>query len=262
MSAPKVKIYRVPASHPCQAVIRAAELKGVEHTVVDLVPPMQAVVASAIFGERTVPAMRISGGPNGTEKVQTTLKCLRALESLVPEPTLYPADAALRERVLKAEQWGVGEFQDVARRIAWVALRRRPEALFSFDSNMPLPNFLLRPFVRPAIWIERRLNRASAGRVREDLERLPEQIDQIDSWIEQGLIGGATPNAADLAVLSSVWLLRSFSDLREMLDSRPAGRRTRELFGEAPGNVPAQSFPAAWLTAVNAAHGSYVPVED
>lgn len=259
MSHVKVKIYRVPASHPCQAVIRAAELKGIEHKVIDLAPLTQPIVATLQFGSRTVPAIKIYGGPNGTEKAQTTVKCMRALESLVPEPALYPAGAAERERVTEAEAWGVGEFQDIARRIAWVALAADPSKLFTFESNLPLPDALVKPFGGIAIWGERKLNGASDDQVRGELETLPQWFDEIDAYIENGTIGNAAPNAADLTILSSVWLLRAFGDLRPFIDSRPAGRKTLELFGEAPGDVPAGSLPAAWLTAINAATGAATP---
>lgn len=259
MSQVKVKIYRVPASHPCQAVIRAAELKGIEHRVVDLAPLTQPIVATLQFGSRTVPAMKIYGGPGGTEKAQTTVKCLRALESVAPEPALYPSSAAERERVIEAEAWGVGEFQDVARRLAWVALSADPSALFTFDSNLPLPDALLKPFGAPTIWGERLLNGANHDRVRGDLEKLPEWLDEIDAFIANGTIGGEDPNAADLTILSSIWLLRSFGDLLPLIDSRPVGRKTREVFGEAPGDVPAGAFPAAWMTTVNAAAGAATP---
>lgn len=255
----KLKIYRVPASHPCQAVIRAAELKGIDYKLVDLLPLTQPLVATMIFGARTVPAMKIYGGPNGVEKAQTTVKCLRAIESLVPDPPFYPAAAAERDRVVAAEAWGVGEFQDVVRRIVWNGLRAHPQALFTFDTNLPLPDAMLKPFGRPTIWGERLLNGASIDRVRGDVEALPQWIDEIDGFIENGTIGGASPNAADLTIFSSIWLLRSLSDLRPMLDDRPTGRKARELFGEAPGEIPAGSFPAAWLTGVNATHGEAVP---
>lgn len=256
---PKLKIYRVPASHPCQAVIRGAQLKGLEYKVVDLAPPSQPIAMSLMFGARTVPAMKIYGEPGGTQKVQTTLKCLRALESLAPEPAFYPAGGEERQRVLAAELWGAGEFQDLARRVVWAALRKKRDAMLSFDANLPLPDAALKPFLRSAIWVERKINGVSGDRVRGDLEVFPQLIDEIDAFIEAGTIGGARPNAADLTVLSSIWLLRSLEDLRAMLDSRPAGRKARELFGEAPGEVPAGALPPAWLTAINAAHGSYVP---
>jgi glutathione S-transferase len=255
----KLKIYRVPASHPCQAVIRAAELKGIEHKVVDLAPPTQAIVATLLFGSRTVPAMKVYGGPNGTEKVQTTAKCLRTIESLVPEPPLYPAHAAARERVLAAEAWGYGEFQDVARRIAWVALKANPAAMLSFDSNLPIPDFVAKPGSPLVIWSERKINRAGDDRVRGDVELLPQYLDEIDEFIAAGTIGNEQPNAADLTVLSNLWLLRSFDDLAPLIDSRPCGRKAQEVFGDAPGSVPAGSLPASWLTNVNAARGAATP---
>jgi glutathione S-transferase len=254
----KLKIYRVPASHPSQAVIRGAELKGIEHKVVDLIPPTQAIVATALFGARTVPAMKIIGGPNGTEKAQTTLKCLRALESLAPEPAFYPSEPGARERVLAAESFGVGEIQNLSRRIAWVALHSNPDALLSFDSNIPLPDAMSKPFGPTVIWMERKINDATDEKVREDLELLPGLVDEIDDYIAAGVIGNEQPNAADLTIFSNIWLLSAFEDLKPFIDSRPAGRKTREVFGEAPGNVPAGALPAAWLTAVNAATGAAV----
>jgi glutathione S-transferase len=254
----KLKIYRVPASHPCQAVIRGAELKGIEHKVVDLAPPTQAIVATLMFGSRTVPAMKIIGGPNGKEKAQTTVKCLRALESLQPEPAFYPAEAAARERVLAAEAWGAGEIQDLSRRIIWTALAERPDALLSFDSSLPLPDALARPAGPAVTWAERKINNATDDQVREDLEAFPRLVDEIDEYIATGVIGNEQANAADLTILSNLWMLRSIADLRPFIDSRPAGRKTVEVFGEAPGDVPEGALPTAWLTAVNAASGAAV----
>lgn len=254
----KLKIYRVPASHPCQAVIRGAELKGIEHKVVDLAPLTQPIVATMLFGSRTVPAMKIIGGPNGSEKAQTTVKCLRALESIAPEPALYPSDSSTRERVLAAEAWGVGEIQDLTRRIVWVALAGQPDALLSFDSNLPLPDAVTKPIGPLAIWGERKINGATDEKVREDLELLPGMVDKIDEYIAAGVIGNEAPNAADLTILSNTWLLRALGDLRPLIDSRPTGRKTVELFGEAPGDVPAGALESAWLTAVNAAAGAAV----
>ncbi|MBJ7458862.1 MAG: hypothetical protein JHD02_06740 [Thermoleophilaceae bacterium] len=252
----KLKIYRVPASHPCQAVIRGAELKGIEHKVVDLAPLTQPIVATLLFGSRTVPAMKVIGGPNGTEKAQTTLKCLRALESLKPDPPFYPAEAGARERVLAAEAWGVGELQDLTRRIIWVALAAKPDALLSFDSNLPLPDAVARPVGPAVIWGERKINGATDEKVRSDLELLPGMIGEVDDYIAAGVIGNEQANAADLTIFSNLWLLRSLADLRPLIDSRPAGRKAVEVFGEAPGEIPEGALDAAWLSAVNAAAGA------
>lgn len=255
----KVTIYRVPSSHPSEAVIKAARLKGIEPKIVDLPPGTQPIAMTLMFGERTVPAMKIKaeGAP---QKVQTTAKCLRALDALVPEPPLFPARAGERERVLAAENWGLGELQNLARRVAWKALTLRPDSLPSFDSGFTtkLPEKLVVATSAPILWIERRMNSVTDDQVREDLERLPGYIDEIDDYISAGVIGGENVNAADLTVLSNVWLLRSFGDLKPFIDSRPAGRKSRELFGDPQGWVPEGVLPAAWLTDVNAARGAAV----
>lgn len=256
----KVKIYIIPGSHPCAAVIAAAKHKRIDHELVHILPGTQPIVATMLFGGRTVPAIKISGGPGGSEKIQGTGKCLLALESLAPEPSIYPAQAAERARVLEAETFGLGEFQDVARRIVWAALQTKPDALFSYvePGSLPLPKALLKPFGRPTMWFERRLNHVNSEATRRDLERLPESIAQIEKYIATGTIGSASPNAADFTIFSTIWLLRSIEDLRPMLDSVATGRKSAELFGEPTGRVPAGAFDPAWLTEVNAARGAAI----
>lgn len=254
----KVKIYRIPGSHPCEAVTRAADLKGIDYKLVDLIAASQPVVMTLLFGERTVPAMKIKEQGKAPQKVQTTVKCLRALDALVPEPPLYPSRAGERERVTAAEAWGVGELQDLARRVLWMALTNRKDALASFNSGIltKVPDKALPTVAAPALLIERKMNGVTEAKVREDLEQLPGYIDEIDDYIAAGVIGGEQPNAADLTVHSNVWLLRSVADLKGFLDSRPAGRKSKELFGDPQGFVPEGAFPAAWLTGVNAARGA------
>lgn len=255
----KVTIYRIPGSHPSEAVIKAARIKGIEPKIVDLLPGAQPIAMTLMFGERTVPAMKVKDG-GAPQKVQTTAKCLRALDALVPEPPLFPGSAGERERVLAAENWGLGELQDVARRLAWKCMSISPEAMLSFDTSFArkFPDKAVLMVSGLPIWIEKKLNNVSDERVRADLEKLPGMISEIDDYIAAGVIGGEQPNAADLTVLSNVWLLRAFGDLKPFLDSRPAGRKSKELFGDPGGWVPESTIPAAWLTEVNAARGAAV----
>ena len=254
----KVKIFYIPGSHPCEVVFKAAELKGIDFQMSMVIPPSQPLLMTMMFGSRTVPAMKVTGGPNGTEKVQGSRKILRALESMAPDPPLYPADAAMRERVIAAETWAEGDPQDAARRLLWVGLRRRPDLMLDFggDAKLPLPQFALKPGLKPTIWVERKINRATDDAGREDLRKLPGFLDQIDDYIADGVIGGDTPNAADLMVLSNLWLLRGLEEVREAIDARPSGRLTRELFGEPNGTIPAGTLPAEWFTELNAARGA------
>jgi glutathione S-transferase len=254
-SAVNVKIYYVPGSHPCEAVFKAAELKGIDYKRIVALPPMHRVQMTLMFGSRTVPGATITGGPDGKEKVQTSRKIIRAFESMQPEPALFPADPAQRERVTAAETWGNGEFQDVGRRLVWAHLKRSPKQMgtFAVGQPVPLPKFiqnLASPIVARS---QAKLNGASDESVKADLAKLPEYLDQVDRYIADGVIGGEQPNAADLQILSSLWLWRSMDDLRPAIDARPCGAATVKLFGEPGGHVTGGLLPAEWLEPLRAA---------
>jgi glutathione S-transferase len=85
------------------------------------------------------------------------------------------------------------------------------------------------------------------------LRDLPAQLDKVDDLIAKGVIGGESPNAADLQIAGSVRLLLTFADLRDAIDARPAGRLARRLIPRYPGDVPAGTLPADWLPALEPA---------
>jgi glutathione S-transferase len=255
-----VKIYYIPGSHPCEAVFKAAELKGIDYKRVVVLPPAHRAQMTLMFGSRTVPAAKISGGPEGSEKVQTSRKILRAFESIKPEPALFPSGPAERERVIAAETWGDGDFQDIGRRLVWAHLSRSPQAMASFSEGqpVPLPKFVQNLAARPVSKIQAKLNRASDESVKADLAKLPALLDQVDRYIADGVIGGEQPNAADLQILASLWLWRSMDDIRPAIDSRPSGEAAQRLFGDPAGRIPAGVLPAEWLEPLRAAQPAAV----
>ena len=115
-----------------------------------------------------------------------------------------------------------------------------------------MPGFVADRLASTVIWAQAKLNKADEAAVRADLERFPQVLDEADEYIANGVIGGDTPNAADLQILSTIWLWRSIGDLRELIDSHPCGQASARLFGEPEGHVPAGAFPAAWLSEINA----------
>src|SRR5215210_3659588 len=137
-----LKVFVVHGSHPCATVLRALELKGIEHGVVELPPPLHAPIQRALFGARTVPAVRFEDG----EKLSGSRAILARLDELAPAPALLPADPEARAAVLRAEEWGDEVLQPIARRLLWPAMLRRPGALASYSrgSKVPAPAPLLR----------------------------------------------------------------------------------------------------------------------
>ena len=63
---------------------------------------------------------------------------------------------------------------------------------------------------------------ADAGADRELLAGLPAQLDRIDSWIADGVLGGEQPNAADFMVAPSLALILYRPDVLPLFEGRPA----------------------------------------
>ena len=121
---PALTLHALPPSHPCMTVAAALRYKGLEYQRVDLTAGEHVERMQEIYGEghSTVPGMLVDGEP-----VHGSRAILQRLESLAPEPTLYPS-----EDVREAERWGDEELQDLGRRLPWGALHFRPETLSTF----------------------------------------------------------------------------------------------------------------------------------
>ena len=159
--------------------------------------------------------------------------------------------------MLEAERWGDEVFQSVPRRILDVAFMRRPAAMESFvgDAKLPLPRALMRPALPLTARLMASKNKANDESARADLAALPGQLDRVDAWIADGLLGGDQPNAADLQIGSTIRLLQTIGDVRPLIDGRPAARLTR-YFPPMVGEIEAGTLPAAWLPATSPASPS------
>lgn len=246
-----VKLYVVPGSHPCAAVEVALRLKSIEYKRVDLLPLSQLAMGPLRYGGNTVPGLRIDG-----ERLAGSRTIMRRLDALVPEPSLLPplSDAVARARVLEAERWGDEVLQAVPRRILDAAFLRDPACIESYagDAKLPLPRAMLRPGLPITAKLMGRRNKADDGKAKADLAALPAQLDHIDAWIADGVLGGEQPNAADLQIGSSIRLLMTIADVRPIIEGHPALDLTR-WFEPQAGEAPAGTLPAEWLPAPAAA---------
>jgi glutathione S-transferase len=244
-----IKLYVLPASHPCAAVEEALRRKAITYKRVDLLPMTQVAAGPLLYGGSTVPGMRIDG-----EKLVGSRTIMRRLDALAPEPPLLPADSETRERVLEAERWGDDVFQSVPRRIVDVAFLRDAGAMESYagEAKLPLPTALLRPALPLTAKLMAWRSHADDASTRADLAALPGQLEKVDAWIAEGLLGGDEPNAADLQIGSTIRLLETIRDTRPLLEGHPAADLTR-YFPPMVGEVPAGTLPAEWLPASAAA---------
>lgn len=235
------KLYVIDASHPCRAVKRAFELKGIPYRTVEFPPSLHFAFQRAKFGSPTVPGVVFEGG----EKLQGSSAIMRRLDELAPEPRLYPD-----ERVAEAEAWGESVLQAAARRILWVGFARAPRAMAGFQGGkLPaLPRPVIRAMAPVVTRVERRVNQAPDAQGKADLQALPAHLDKVDAWIADGVLGGDPPNAADLQIASSLGLLMTVGDVRPLIAGRPCAELATRLF-PYEGELPAGTFPADWLPA-------------
>ncbi|MEA2140142.1 MAG: hypothetical protein QOC91_241 [Solirubrobacteraceae bacterium] len=246
MSRTRPKLYVLPGSHPCAAVEAALKLKSIEYDRVDLLPSLEQLVGPLRYGGRTVPGMRLEG-----ERLVGSRPIMRRLDQLVPEPALLPpADSPSRAQVLEAERWGDETFQDVPRHILDVAFLRRPASIESYagDAKLPLPAKLLRPALPLTARLLKLKSKAKDESARAYLDALPAQLDRIDGWIAEGLLGGERPNAADLQIGSTIRLLLTIADVRPLVEGHPAAGLTSN-FPPSAGEIPAGVLPAEWIAA-------------
>jgi glutathione S-transferase len=256
VTATAPKLYVQPASHPCAAVEAALTLKSIAYERVDLMPMSQLLVGPLRFGATTVPGMRI-----GSERVAGSRAIMRALDLLAPEPPLLPAPGDPRyARVLELERWGDEVFQAVPRRLLPAGFVRRPQAMESYlgDARLPLPVGVLRraaPVVAKLLFAK---SRHRDGEAHADLAALPRQLERIDGWIAEQLLGGDQPNAADLQIGASIRLLMSVVDVRPLIAGHPAAQLTR-YFPPIAGELEAGALPPEWLASSAAERASQNP---
>lgn len=240
---PTLTLHALAPSHPCMTVAAALRRKGLAFERVDFAPGDHIEQMAKLYGEgnTTVPGLMVDGDP-----VHGSLAILERLETLVPEPPLYPE--AIAERVREAEEWGDAALQDLGRRLPWGALHFRPEAAGTFGGGGPLDpagtDFAIRA-VR-GTW---RYHGITAERLAADLAGLPAKIDHVDSLVADGVIGGEEPNAADLQIGATLRVLLTVGDVRPLVEGRPAERIARTWFPDYPGDIPAGAFPAGWVPA-------------
>jgi glutathione S-transferase len=238
------KLYVIPGSHPAATARRMLELKGIPYKRVDLMPVISRGVLRALrFPSNTVPSLSIAG-----TKLTGSRAIAHELDRLRPEPPLYPSEPGERSAVEEAERWGDEVLQAPIRRISWNAIQRNQEVLRSYaeGARLGVPIGLAVRTATPMVAAAKRMNKAGDEAVRADLAALPGWLQRIDDWIEEGVLGGDPPNAADLQIAGSLRLAMTLDDVRPAIESRPAGELALRAIPDFPGHSP-PVLPAAWL---------------
>jgi glutathione S-transferase len=244
-SQPQLVLHVVPFSHPCLAVSAALDQLDCEYETVELITGRHQEEVERVYGEgrRTVPGLLVDDEP-----VHGTAAIFARLDQLLPDAGLYPAADGELIRALEA---GLAEeLQTAARVLVFGALHFRPESMGTFAGTAQLDpagvDFAIKAM--RATW---RYLEIDAQRVHATLRGLPTQLDAVDGLLEEGVLGGDRPNAADFQLGASLHLLAQIGDVRPLVDERPAARLL-SLFEPGKGDVPAGAFPPGWAPAARA----------
>ena len=238
------KLYVIPGSHPSMAVRRMLELKGVPYRRVDLMPVISRGALRALrFPSNTVPSLVIEG-----RRLTGSRAIARELDSIQPDPPLFPAEGNRLVAVEEAERWGEEVLQPAVRRIFWNVIKRDHSPLRSYaeGARLGVPIGLAVRTAAPIIAAEIRINKAGDESVRADLAALPGCLQRIDDWIADGVLGSEPPNAADLQIGASLRLAMTLDDLRPHIEARPSGELALREVPDFPGEAP-PVLPPAWL---------------
>jgi glutathione S-transferase len=239
-SESRVHLYGMKHSHAVLASRMALELTGIPFEPRDLFPGLHGVIVRAKgFPAWTVPALEIDG-----RTLQGTLAIARELDRLAPQAGLYPHDSERRDVIERAERFGHDELQPIARRIfRWAGARDNAVRAWLAREviGAPAPALAGYAFKPVMVFFARVISKADDDQVREDLARLPALMDHVDVLVEDGLIGGAAPNAADLQILTSIRLLIAHEDLCPAIAPRPCGKAALRLIPDYPRSGPTRS---------------------
>ena len=112
-----LRLYVVPASHPCAAVEAALQLKGFDYKVTELPPGVHAVHQRLRFGKRTVPSLKADG-----QKLSGSTEIMRWLERAAPDARAVALRRRRRGR--RSRRRSVGRRGPAAARAAGDLVRR------------------------------------------------------------------------------------------------------------------------------------------
>lgn len=242
MSA-KVRFYMFPGSNSVYTGRLMLEHKGVEYKTVKLPPAAHTFILLTLgFDTMGVPALKVDG-----RRVQGTRSISKFLDELVPERPLFPADPVARKAVEDAERWGE-ELQNATRRLFYCGARRDRAAFASVmtaDRALPM-RLMLRMSSRMIVRLATGAHRATDDAGREDLALLTERLDQIDLWIEDGLLNAEQLNAADFQIAPNIAALLLFDDIAPFIHGRPAEALAKRVAPDYVGHL-GHVLPQEWL---------------
>jgi glutathione S-transferase len=197
MASPLPVLWQIKVSHYNEKVRWALDYKRIPHRRIAPWPLFGSLPAAWLMTRAlTLPVLRLDGRTIGDSTA-----IVAALEQRYPEPPLYPADAAQRERALELEDFFDEQLAPYVRRLAWFHLAPHPRAFFTaaFPDSSPLLRAAFRPgafAVTRAVEARFRIDAATAAEARR---KILVAMDRIEAEVgPSGYLVGDAFSVADL----------------------------------------------------------------
>lgn len=248
-AAGQVRLWHIPVSHYNEKVRWALDLKDVEHDRRAPIPGTHPAFSLWLTRGRsaTFPLLEIGGGAIGDSTA-----IIAELEQRFPNPPLYPADPAERERALALEDHFDEELGPYSRRLAFHFLRGDPGAAAKFAVGMLPGNPAADGLVGTAMgrvasaFVGLRYRAADEEGAEEARARVEAALDRLEAELAgnggEYLVGDSF-SVADLTAASLFVPLvippegpqlppmpRAYETWREGLRDRPGYRWVAEMF--------------------------------
>ena len=199
-------LYHLAISPYSEKARWAFSYKGVRHIRRGTTGGLHVALSLALTrGESyTLPVLKMDG-----QTIADSTRIIEALEEAHPDPPLYPADHAERERALALEDWLDEEVGTAIRRFAFAELSREPEALGSTVGLMMPEPFASAPRLaaaigKPFVWV--RYGAGPQDAAEEARNRALDACDRLEDELGGGdYLVGDSFTVADLTGASVLY---------------------------------------------------------
>jgi glutathione S-transferase len=236
----KPTLWQIDISHYAEKVRWALEYKGVDHVRRSLLPGTHIPIALFLTrgAQPTLPVLQIDGRTIGD-----STEIIAVLESIHPEPPLYPIDAEERARAIELEDWFDENLGPQARLLPFYELIQEPEIFAEVAAeSVPGPLGKAKPVVGAYARAYTSLrwgagNDESAVRAREAIVAA---FDKLEAELERGegeFLVGEDLSVADITAASLFYpvVMPPEGPLDPNLPRPPAFDRFRQSLSDRRG---------------------------
>ena len=236
----KPTLWQIDISHYAEKVRWALEYKGVDHARRSPLPGSHIPIALFLTrgAQPTLPVLQIDG-----RTVGDSTAIIAALESIHPEPPLYPIDAEERARAIELEDWFDENLGPQARLLPFYELIQEPEIFAEVAAeSVPGPLGKAKPVVGAyaRAYTSLRWGASSDEHAERAREGIVAAFDKLEAELERGegeFLAGDSLSVADITAASLFYpvVMPPEGPLDPSLPRPPAFDRFRQSLSDRRG---------------------------